>query len=155
MGKVLIMRGTSGSGKSTYVTKAVAEFVSENDLRTAVVCSADHFWIDEDGNYKFVPGLLQEAHKDCFRRFIQAIDSNTNLVIVDNTNTQLHEIAPYLRYAQLFGYEIEVVRCVCDVDVAAERNVHGVPQRTVEAMKRRMENLPNYWPKEKLIRTDA
>ena len=159
--KVVIMRGPSGSGKSTYVTKMITEELNKPEVadrqrfgRELRVCSADHFWIDDEGNYKFDASRLSEAHADCYRKFVTALLEQVKLIVIDNTNTMLHEMAPYMAHAKLHGYEIEIVRCVCNVNIAAKRNVHGVPASTVQNMERRMENIPRHWGKEITVVTE-
>lgn len=129
MRKVVIMRGASGSGKSTYVKKHFPD---------AVVCSADSYFVDSEGNYNFDPTKLGDAHGQCKRSFKDALDRSQPLVVVDNTNTTLRELQPYLQMAKAHGYEVEVVRVETPLDVAAARNVHGVPFDAVKRMKGRM-----------------
>jgi predicted kinase len=157
MMKVVLLRGTSGSGKSTYI---------KEHYPNAIVCSADHYFM-KDGEYKFNPTLLPEAHKFCLRKFIACIEDATTTygpnqffraaeiqhLVVDNTNTQLWEISPYLSIAQAYGLEVEIVHCVCSPQVATERNAHGVPLKTIEAMAKRFEKLMPWWPKEIVVNT--
>ena len=146
--KVVLLRGVSGSGKSTYAKKLSEQYVH------AVICSADDGMINNQGEYDFKPFKLPMAHQQCFRKFVNVIDvKRAGLVIVDNTNTQLHEIAPYLKYAELHDIPVEIVKCTCSFTEATERNVHGVPENTILSMANRMEKLPRYWPKETVIDT--
>ena len=131
--KVVIMRGPSGSGKSTYTKKHYPD---------AYVCSADLFFHDEKGNYNFDPKLLGRAHEDCKRKFKKALHEKRPLVVVDNTNTKFWEMKPYIQMAREAGYDVEFVRLSTPVDVAASRNVHGVPLDAVKRMADRMEDLP-------------
>jgi len=147
--KVLIMRGISGSGKSTYANN----IAKQSDK--AIICSADNFWIDDVGNYNFDRNRLSEAHAWCYAHFVGTLTTNYHdIVIVDNTNTQLSEIAPYIAHANYHNADIEIVRCVCPHEEAAKRNVHGVPAKTVESMQKRMQSLPRHWPKETIVETD-
>lgn len=141
MKKVIIMRGISGSGKSTWVKKNVPE---------AVVCSADHHFIN-DGVYKFDWRELKQAHAACFKKFHEAVTCGLGVIVIDNTNTELHEISRYLGVIELFEYDLEIVRIECDLSVAQARNVHEVPPESVRAQSVRFENLPPYWPKETLV----
>jgi predicted kinase len=146
--KVIVCRGISGSGKSSYISK---------NYPNATVCSADHFFM-HDGEYKFNPSNLNLAHRTCMRKFVlHCTDSNYNCdtLVVDNTNLTLAEIAPYIQVALAMGHEVEIIRLSCPAAEAAQRNKHGVPFGTVEAMLRRFENLPAYWPKEKTIQTGS
>lgn len=141
------MQGVSGSGKSTKAEEIM------NDYNHAVLVSADLYFMQE-GGYKFDPSKLGEAHQSCLRNFLDLItgagldhsESGPDLVIVDNTNTQLWEMAPYIQTAAAYGHEIEVIRCVCPVEKAAGRNLHGVPEEAVQGMASRLEKPLPFWP---------
>jgi len=133
--KVIIMQGASGSGKSTYV---------KNNHLKALLCSADHFFID-DGEYKFDPELLGAAHKTCMYKFIQACQSEEQVIVVDNTNTTRVELAPYVSVATAFGAEGEIIRCEAPADVCASRSTHGVSAKACEAMVKRIQDPMPFW----------
>ena len=59
-----IMVGVSGSGKTTW---------AKTQRPDAVHCSADLYFIQADGTYKFDAKLLQNAHQSCFRAALQAL----------------------------------------------------------------------------------
>jgi len=149
--KVIILRGISGSGKTTY-SMDILSLKEEHEL--IAICSADLHFMNKKDEYDFNPAKLPQAHKECFQAFVDTINENTvDTVIVDNTNTQLHEIAPYLRYAELHDCDVEIVRLECLAEEGTSRNIHDVPERTINAMLNRMEKLPSYWPKERVINT--
>lgn len=133
--KVTILSGVPGSGKSTFASKTT----------NTVVCSADDFFC-QSGEYKFDVTKLGEAHGECLRKFIEAIQVGSD-VVCDNTNTTADEIGPYYAIAAAYGAEIELITVLCDPAVAAARNVHGVPAAGVEAMAKRLaaRRLPEYW----------
>ena len=148
MSKVIITQGPSGSGKSTYI---------KNNYPNAKVFSADHCFMIAD-KYCFDPTKLGEAHKTCLRKFTNEIiklvsASNTlfpmlesdSVLVVDNTNTQLWEMSPYIQIAAAYGFSVEVIRCKCDTAKAAARNTHGVPAKAVEAMAARMQSPLPFW----------
>lgn len=134
--KVVLMRGISGSGKSTYI---------KNHFPDAVVCSADHYFIDNQGKYNFDRNKLGAAHGSCKANFAKALKERKPLIVVDNTNTKLSEMKPYVDMAKHHGYRIEVVRLDTPPHVAADRNVHGVPPEAIDAMHRRMADIPPEW----------
>lgn len=109
---VIILRGISGSGKSTWAKK---------EYPTATIASADHYFLQADGSYLFDGAKLQDAHTACFRTFIDALIRKDAVVIVDNTNVELWEITPYSLAAQAFGYTVQLITFVCDPDVAIAR----------------------------------
>jgi len=131
--KVVIMRGPSGSGKSTF---------RKNHFPDAFVCSADFFFYDKEGKYEFKPQLIGAAHESCKKTFKKALRAGEPLIVVDNTNTKMWEMKPYIQAAKQAGYDVEFVRLSTPVDVAAARNVHGVPLDAVKRMADRMEDLP-------------
>jgi hypothetical protein len=76
--------------------------------------------------------------------------------VVDNTNTTVAELAPYVAWANAVGYEVEIIRIHCNPLVAAERNTHGVPENAVLAMYVKIQHAeyPPFWPKVIVVRTD-
>lgn len=130
---VIILRGVSGAGKSTYISK-------REDVNTTIV-SADFFFIDLDTKeYKFDGSKLPQAHAACLRDFINACDSSGNeqKIYVDNTNTTVAELAPYVAIAAAYGHDCEIVTVRADTVAAAERNLHGVPLTGVIAQANRL-----------------
>lgn len=134
--KLKIMRGISGSGKSTYTRK---------NFPGALVCSADQEFIGPDGVYIFDPKKLGEAHLGCWRKTHEALMRGEELVVVDNTNTQLWEMSPYVQMGNALGYEVEIIRMDTPAHVAAARNVHGVPADKVRAMADRFQKVLPHW----------
>jgi predicted kinase len=149
MKRVIILQGVSGSGKSTYI---------KNNCDHAEVCSADHYFM-VDGEYKFDPSKLGKAHQACFRGFVewlQDLQSAVDLMFVDNTNTTVAEVAPYYFAAEAYGAEVKIVYLECDSEIAAQRNAHSVPLRSVQAMEARLncfaDRMPPWWNR-KVIKT--
>lgn len=150
---VIIMRGIPGSGKSS-IAKSLG----------GVICSADDFFVGEDGVYRFDPSKIADAHRYCFGKFLDLCeivhDNETyqpgswiQSIIVDNTNVELWEISPYLTLAKHFGHDVRIIRADCDPNVAAERNLHGVPKAAIMSMHSRMAKILPFWPKEEVVKT--
>lgn len=129
-----ILRGISGSGKTTYVL---------NHLPKATHCSADQFFIQKDGSYKFDIRLLGAAHKYCKKRCRMALARGDELIAIDNTNSTQKEMSPYLKLAKEFGYEVEVIRIKCDLEKAIKRNTKGTPDWVIRRMYHRFTDYPN------------
>lgn len=142
MSMVYILRGIPGSGKSTYAKTIAPE--------SAVICSADDFFVGKDGVYRFDHSKISEAHKQCFRKFVQAVNEGTDPIVVDNTNCTNVEVAPYVTYAEAMDCCVTIVGITkTPPEECAARNVHGVPVATVMRMYRTlMENIrsaPRWW----------
>ena len=120
--KLRIFRGLPGSGKST-MAKTMGGPVFE----------ADQFFM-EDGEYKFNPKKLKDAHAWCKDSVEEAMMFLKERVNVANTFTQHWEMKDYIDMAESHGYEVEVYH------VQGEwGNVHGVPPEAIKRMKDRWE----------------
>lgn len=130
---VYIMRGLPGSGKTTKAKELAGE-------QGAVVSADDFFMVD--GEYKFDPSKIGQAHGACFRRAIEHLSftglPHPKVLVVDNTNISNIEIAPYVLLAQAHGWDHKIVTLhTTKVGIVAEcvkRNTHGVPVERVTAM---------------------
>lgn len=124
-----IVRGIPGSGKSTF----------------AKTLGGTHFETDEffmvDGEYKFDPTKLKEAHRWCQDSVNTAMILNhtaglNNVIVVTNTFTQEWEMEPYFQMADTYGYKVFSV-------IVENRhggiNTHGVPEDKLQVMRDRFE----------------
>lgn len=145
---VYIMRGISGSGKSTLAKKTMDGIVEHSgDPDSICICSADDYFMGDDGVYRFDKKRIGDAHAKCLRDFIDCLHQNVD-VIVDNTNTQLWEFRPYERVAQLAGAQIIFLEFVPPggerelneyVLACASRNQHGVSYTQCMAQAKRFQ----------------
>jgi predicted ABC-type ATPase len=151
--QVFILQGVSGAGKSTLAQQLVAGL----RVGQGVIVSADDFFLHpETRTYKFDPSLLGEAHGACIRSFVAAVAEHpkSDVVVVDNTNTSLGEVAPYYAVAEAFGYEVTILVVGTDTDVLTchARNVHGVPVGGVIGQGDRIasfgESMPPWWTRQ-------
>ena len=146
---VYILSGCSGSGKSTEVERILK--MSAYGPDQVVICSADHYFLINNGTvsgtYNFNPAHLGRAHAECLRRFIEAIQQGKRLIIVDNTNTTVEEMAPYYAVAKAYGAAVHIHTATTDPIVAHARNVHNVPLHVVQAQSARIQvrRLPSHW----------
>lgn len=124
-----IVRGIPGSGKSTF----------------AKTLGGTHFETDEffmvDGEYKFDPTKLKEAHRWCQDSVNTAMILNhtaglNNVIVVSNTFTQEWEMESYFQMADTYGYKVFSV-------IVENRhggiNTHGVPEDKLQVMRDRFE----------------
>lgn len=133
MKKLIIIRGLSGSGKSTKARELAGN--------SGLILSADNYFTKE-GKYEFKASLLPEAHALCKSLANEAMASGRELVIIDNTNTRKWEYANYLEMASIYGYETEIqmVGNLTDTELYTKRNTHGVPKEAIERMAKRFES---------------
>lgn len=137
-GTLVLLRGLPGSGKSY-----LAEVLRKLSGAEMDVCSADDYFM-VDGEYKFDPSKLPEAHmqcqSNCFARF--SID---DIAFVANTFTMRWEMSQYLLFVETFGLDLLVLNLfdagLSDEELAA-RNTHGV---SVEAISRMRERFEHDW----------
>jgi len=141
--KVKVMRGISGSGKSTLAKKLHRQAMDAGEC--PLICSADDFFLDGFGEYKFDVAKLDAAHRDCMHKFLLALQDGHSPVIVDNTNINIEDLAPYVAVGNALGYEVEILQVDTPFEMAKGRNVHGVSDSHVEGMAKRMQQvrLPN------------
>jgi predicted kinase len=117
-----LVRGLPGSGKSTFAKSLPCAHIE-----------ADMYYL-VDGEYKFDPSKIKDAHKWCQDITREYIMGGLDIA-VSNTFTQLWEMQPYLDMAKRFQTPVKVIKCV-----GKWQNVHGVPEKTLQAMASRWED---------------
>lgn len=95
--KLIILRGVSGSGKSS-----LAKELGKN----GVIYSTDDFF-NQTGEYLFDAKKLGQAHQWNQKRTEEAMQQEMPLIVVDNTSTQKFELKPYVQLARQYGYKVE------------------------------------------------
>lgn len=131
-----LMQGPSGSGKSTYVRQHATPWDT--------VCSADDFFVDSEGIYRFDASRLSGAHGVCQWQAIGEMRARTDRdVWVDNTNTTAQELEPYIRVAKIYGYRtvLHVIGAGVPIETLAKRNQHGVPVGTIVRQVSRLRDI--------------
>ena len=145
---IILMRSPSGYGKSTFVKNITSDIDGLTQYR---IFSADYYFTD-NGIYKFDPTKLGEAHSHCLRGYLNFISymfhnrrHQKSFCIVDNTNINIEDIAPYFAVAQAYDLDVKIVQMPhIDVEEAFRRNIHGVPLKTIQVME---QNLKRPLPK--------
>ena len=123
--KLILIRGLPGSGKST-----VAESLL-NSKPDYIWFEADHYFLNDDGEYIFDVNSLHAAHQWCQRSTRDWLVHGAS-VVVSNTFTTIKELKPYFEIAKEFGIVPNVIHCQNQFD-----NEHNVPAETLEKMKAR------------------
>jgi predicted kinase len=126
--ELFLLRGLPGSGKSTLAKLLVKKDYCHKE--------ADMFFVDGDGNYKFEPLKIKDAHQWCQDEINFLMRLEHSPVVVSNTFTQEWEMDPYYKLAEQYGYRVYSL-------VVENRhmgvNQHGVPADKLEQMKNRFE----------------
>jgi predicted kinase len=143
---LIILRGLPGAGKSSWIRERflnVTPFgLAPENFDGPVTVSADHYFTDLNGNYRFDVTKLGPAHAAAQCNLVKALKAGKTLVIVDNTHTTKWEYALAYELGRAFGYDTNVVSLFdggcTDVELF-ERNTHGVPLETIQAMRDRWE----------------
>ena len=129
MKTLILLRGLPGSGKSTLAKMLVGD-------KDYCHKEADMFFVDRDGNYKFRPAEIKDAHRWCQEEVDFIMKYEHSPVVVSNTFTQEWEMEPYFEMAKKHGYKVFSI-------VVENRhggtNVHEVPEEKLEQMRNRFE----------------
>jgi predicted kinase len=135
---LVLMRGVSGSGKSTR-----AHLLA--DGKDSAVVSTDDFWYDDDGNYNFDHSRIGDAHEWARNQVWAWMERKKPYIIVDNTNTRWWEMMPYLRLAREYKYDVrlEMVGSLEPAQLVhyAARNKHGVPLDVIQRQAKNFQKL--------------
>lgn len=129
----IILRGTSGNGKSTFAE--FLEFLVDNPADIEICCADD--WFARDGEYKFDASKLGEAHKCCRDKARSVMMHGVKICVIANTNCGEKEFQPYIDMARENGYE--VVSLVLENRNGAQ-NIHGVSDFTLAKQKNKLLN---------------
>lgn len=124
---LIILRGISGSGKSTF-----ADFLSrlgglDNDAQKF---EADQWFVDNDEPWN--PRYLQTAHEWCQAEVKKSLQAGY-ITVVSNTTTTKKELDPYIKIAR--DLDVKYFVLIADGDY---NNVHDVSTPKVEQQARRM-----------------
>ena len=139
----VIMRGISGSGKSTFANSV------KRSAPDCAIHSTDSLRM-KDGVYVFVPQDTGYLHSKNLRNFIASLDEKTDVVVCDNTNTEPLEFGVYAKTAEAFGYKAVVVTIITNnTEGCFQRNLHQVPKRTIVRQYNKLnannERIPKCW----------
>ncbi|MBC8870358.1 MAG: AAA family ATPase [Planctomycetes bacterium] len=101
---VYLMRGLPACGKSFTARELAGD--------TGIVLETDQYFYTEVGEdpacYDYSHGLLPEARRWNFERFIRAIEEGISPIVVDRGNGLNPETQQFARYAVDYGYQVEL-----------------------------------------------
>lgn len=129
MADLILMVGPSGSGKSTFAAKLPFPKVS-----------ADSYFLNEKGEYKFNPADLSRAHSECYMNAVLLLERCYS-VVVDNTNLTKWERERYheLSLSMLGRRAIEIWMPPLEAEELAKRNIHGLSAEQIKKQIAKME----------------
>jgi len=140
--KVYILRGVSGSGKSTFTKK----------IKNSVVFSTDNFFY-KNKKYKFDLKKLKEFHLRNFEEFKNSLKKRKRNIIVDNTNLIYKYVRPYIDEAKKEGYKVILVDFVPrGREYHFKRNIHNIPKRVISNQLKNYYNKKEFKNFDKVIR---
>ena len=137
--KLIIARGLPGAGKNYYFNQLKKERYETFEF------SADDYFVDENGNYKFDVTKIGEAHRTCQEKFLNFMIVHHNKkeynmewwdnarIGILNTNTSLWEMAYYIGLANVYNVPFELIWFKCSPETSMKRNVHNVPEKLPQA----------------------
>ncbi len=134
--ETIILMGIRGSGKTSY---ARAKFPKH--LR----CSADEWFTDRHGKYKFLEDQLPIANGYCFRKYSLSVGRMD--IVVDNENTRLWELSPYIALAENYSVFVKVVFLDVPLEIALNKAAH-IPRDIIMEQYDQIQQSVAVWPTE-------
>jgi predicted kinase len=119
--EIVLIRGISGSGKSTRAKEFAGYVHLEADM-----------YLIKDGIYTYDHTKIRAAHDWCLNSAKQALEQGRN-VVVSNTFVKIWELQRYIDLG--FPYKI--------IQMTGEwQNIHNVPAANIQTMRNNWEDLP-------------
>ena len=135
MKHLILLRGVPGAGKTTIATLFHGCIECDN----AVWVSADHYMVDEFGNYEYNIERLRECHQMCQDKTRESLQTNF-IVVVHNTFCAEWEMDAYYKIAEEVG-DCRVHTMIVE-NRHGSKNIHDVPDDKIEMMKTKlMDNI--------------
>lgn len=128
--KLFILRGHPGSGKKTIALTMLAEGLAD------IIHQQDHFFVDDDGEYRFDETKVPDAVKYCYKNVEESLHKGLRVVVANNF-TKIWTVERYIENARRFNAEVVIMRATGNY-----RNVTGVPAAQVANVKKMYEPYP-------------
>jgi NEDD4-binding protein 2 len=135
--ELILMRGISGSGKSTIAKSLVGD---------GKIFSTDDFFM-QGNRYVFEPKNIGANHKLNQSRTEEAMKQGTSPIIIDNTNTESWEMKPYVLLADKYGYSVKIVESpFLDIEELVRRQENrrsfnkALPRKSLERARERYQH---------------
>lgn len=96
-----ILRGLPGAGKTTVASLLVKD--------QAHIVEADHYMINENGEYAFDQDLVPACHEMAFNRWRELVQSDVPVVVAANTAPRISHVRQYLEAAKQAGRQVHVL----------------------------------------------
>lgn len=144
MKKLILTSAIAGSGKSTLAKTLELQY--EEQGYSVFTIETDMWFVNHgDGTYKFEAEKLGEAHGWTFQEITKALQKDTNIVILANTNLTWKDIRRYCILAISYHYDIEITEpktSWCNnVNECFKRGTHSVPLDTLEKMEKKRQPI--------------
>jgi len=124
--RVYILRGVSGSGKSTFAKK----------IKNSKTHSTDSFFY-KSGRYMFDISKVEEFHQKNFENYLNSLKRKKVNIIIDNTNLNPLFVQPYIEKAKAHGYKVILVDFIPKGrEWHVKRNIHNVPKSVIDFQKK-------------------
>ena len=128
-----ILRGLPGSGKTTLAKWLAYDSEDPTPDDSKKMFSADDYFYDKEGNYNFDVKKIDDAHDDCYSRFVDAVLAGTSCLVVHNTAYAEWEFEEYQYFAKDNGYTVFVLIVE---NRHGNKSVHDVPAQAYERRER-------------------
>jgi len=134
--EAVILMGIRGSGKTSY-----ARSMFPRHMR----CSADEWFTSEHGEYEFLESKVPMANGYSFRKYMMSIGRSD--IVVDNENTRLWEISPYVALAECYSTFVKVVFLDVPLELALKKAAH-IPGDIIREQYDQIQRSVTLWPAE-------
>jgi 2',3'-cyclic-nucleotide 3'-phosphodiesterase/NEDD4-binding protein 2 len=131
---LILIRHVSGAGSST-LANSIKEICDIGRVR-CVVAAADQYF-EKDGEYKWNPAELFQAHSECQKKVANAMFFKVPVVIVTNTFTSQKDMDAYIQFAEEYHYRL--VSFVLE-NRHGNKDIHNVPEKTLQIQETKIKN---------------